>query len=54
MYIKINPNDLNSYNYKALSSKYPNVEPSFSPQNTRSYTIPVMGTIRKEYSVENT
>lgn len=31
MYIKINPNDLNSYNYKALSSKYPNVEPILFP-----------------------
>lgn len=54
MYIKINPNYLDSYDYKALSSKYQMLNQSLSPQNTSSYTIPVMGTTRKEYSVENT
>lgn len=29
--IKINPNDLNSYSYKALTSKHPNVEPTPFP-----------------------
>lgn len=28
---KINPNDLNLYNYKALTSRYPNVEPMLNP-----------------------
>lgn len=54
MCIKINPNVLHLHNYKGLSRKYSNVPIPFPTKYTRSYAIPVIGTIRKEQLVQNT